>query len=573
MKSLEHRGGSAQSIFLSAFVALLLLGCREQTPPSATPTSPASNAPLSRKAVLPLLFTYGSEKQEWIKEVTEAFNNTGTQTDTGERIRVEAVAMGSGDCIDEILSGTRQAHLTSPASGAVIKLGNAKSRAQTGTDLIGTTESLVLSPVVIAMWKPMAEALGWGKKPVGWADILSLARDPKGWASRGAPQWGSFQFGHTHPEFSNSGLIAVLAEVYAGANKVGGLGAQDLQRPEVQDFVRGIENAVVHYGESTGFFGKKMFANGPAYLSAAVLYENMVIESYAQNPPPDLPVVAIYPKEGTFWSDHPVGIVERSWVTPLHKDAAKKYIAYLMARPQQEKAIPHGFRPSLPEIALSQPFDSAHGVDAKEPKTTLEVPSAQIMDGMLDLWRSNKKHSHVTLVLDTSGSMKGERIQNARAGSLQLLSALGDSDFFSFMPFNGTCTFALQNIRLKDDRPKAQSAIEGVYADGGTALYDSIWRAFEHQMNLSTQTSKDKIQAVVVLTDGEDTNSGLKLEVLLQRIRSDNEQKKIRVFTIGYGNEANQKALKKIADATQAKFYTGTPQNIRSVFREIAMFF
>ena len=43
------------------------------------------------------------------------------------------------------------------------------------------------------------------------------------------------------------------------------------------------------------------------------------------------PIVAIYPREGTFWSDHPAGIVEREWVTPAHREAAKVYFAFLLA--------------------------------------------------------------------------------------------------------------------------------------------------------------------------------------------------------------------------------------------------
>ena len=34
----------------------------------------------------------------------------------------------------------------------------------------------------------------------------------------------------------------------------------------------------------------------------------------------------VYPKEGTFWSDHPVGIVDREWVTPERREAAEIYI-------------------------------------------------------------------------------------------------------------------------------------------------------------------------------------------------------------------------------------------------------
>jgi hypothetical protein len=125
------------------------------------------------------------------------------------------------------------------ASAAFIKLGNAESRVKTGQDLIGDTQNLVLSPVVIAMWKPMAEAIGWGKKPVGWSEILALAKDPRGWASVGKPQWGPFRFGHTHPESSNSGLISLMAEVYAGAQKVRGLTLDNLARPEVGNYLGG----------------------------------------------------------------------------------------------------------------------------------------------------------------------------------------------------------------------------------------------------------------------------------------------------------------------------------------------
>ena len=83
----------------------------------------------------------------------------------------------------------------------------------------------------------------------------------------------------------------------------------------------------------------------------------------------------------------------------------------------------------------------------------------------------------------------------------------------------------------------------------------------------------DKISAIVVLTDGADTHSKLKLDQLLSMIRSDNETRTIRVFTIGYGSAAQKDVLQKIADATQAKYYIGKPENIREVFRDISTFF
>lgn len=559
---------------LSAALAIVLLsGCGDApTPPnSRVPDIPSpSDPPPSNK--LELVFTYSSEKKEWINAVTPAFNAANHTTKSGKTIVVTAIPMGSGECIDEILAGRRKPHLTSPASAAFIKLGNAQARASSGKDVIEKSENLVLSPVVIAMWKPMAEAIGWGKKPVGWSEILDLARDPQGWSAHGHPEWGEFKFGHTHPDYSNSGLASIFAEVYAAAGKKSGLTVGDLDKPELAAYMRQIEHSVVHYGSSTGFFGDKMIDNGPQYLSAAVLYENMVVQAYGGKQTA-FPLVAIYPKEGTFWSDHPAGIVEREWVTPEHREAARQYLDYLLAQPQQVQAMTLGFRPGIPEVALAAPLDAAHGIDPKEPTNTLDVPSADVMDGITKLWRANKKRSNVVLVLDISGSMNdNNKIVAAKKGALELVRMLGDEDRFSFMPFNNRIAWAndLKGVSLKTARENANNAIGSVFASGGTALYDAINTAYETMLK---DPQPDMASAMVVLTDGEDTDSTTRFEQLLSKVKIDNEKHNIRIFTIGYGADARQDVLKAISEKTQAKSYKSDTDDILKVFKDISTFF
>lgn len=545
-------------------LAACLTGCK---PVSSSSSSPPAAPP---ENTLELLFTYGSEKEEWIKSTTAAFERQNFKTSSGKVIRIKAVPMGSGECVDTLLTGEIKAHLTSPASGVFIKLGNAKSRVTTGRDLIGPTENLVLSPVVIAMWKPMAEALGWGTKPIGWEEILRVARDPRGWAALGHPEWGRFRFGHTSPLHSNSGLISLLAEVYAANGKTAGLTLEDVEKPLTGRYLSEIENTVVHYGSSTGFFGKKMFAVGPEYLSAAVLYENMVIESYGPKYHLSFPVVAVYPKEGTFWSDHPVGVVQREWVTPEHAEAAQKYIAFLLAPEQQKRALETGFRPASLEVPLASPVDAEHGVNPREPQTTLEVPGTEVVDAILRLWEKNKKHSSVVLVFDVSGSMKDEdKIVYARQGAAELLKAMHDEDAFSLMPFHDSVLASEPPAALGPQRAAAGKQIGNLFAAGGTALYDAVLAAH----TLQSRSPAGKITAIVVLSDGEDTSSKLKLAELLKQVRATPERESIRIFTIGYGKGADGTALKDISDATQAKFYEGKPENIREVFRDISTFF
>jgi Ca-activated chloride channel family protein len=286
-------------------------------------------------------------------------------------------------------------------------------------------------------------------------------------------------------------------------------------------------------------------------------------------------VVAIYPKEGTFWSDHPVGIVEREWVTPAHREAAKVYVQYLLQRPQQERAITYGFRPGAVDVPVTSPIDAAHGVDPKEPMTTLEVPPVPVMDAILKLFDEKKKAANIVLVLDTSGSMNDDhKIQNAREGAKQLVNLLSPEDRLSLVPFSTKINWASTDVPIRTGRDNLVHTIDSLFAGGGTALYDSIDAAYQHLLEEQKQSSQgNRILSVVVLTDGADTESNMKLNQLMDRIQYDGETRAIHVFTIAYGNDARKDILKQIADATQAKSYEGTPQNIVGVFRDISTFF
>jgi Ca-activated chloride channel family protein len=139
------------------------------------------------------------------------------------------------------------------------------------------------------------------------------------------------------------------------------------------------------------------------------------------------------------------------------------------------------------------------------------------------------------------------------------------------LPFSTESHWSGQDASIKDARQQLLQQIDSLFAGGDTALYDSTDAAYEH---LAAARNPDaKIQAVVVLTDGEDTNSKMKLNELMERIRYNGETRAIHVFTIAYGRDARKDVLKQIAEATQAKFYEGTPQNIVEVFRDISTFF
>ena len=75
----------------------------------------------------------------------------------------------------------------------------------------------------------------------------------------GHPEWGPFRLGKTNPNFSTSGLSALIAQTYAATGGTSGLTAEDLADPAVVDFATGVESAVVHYGDTTLTFLNNLY--------------------------------------------------------------------------------------------------------------------------------------------------------------------------------------------------------------------------------------------------------------------------------------------------------------------------
>ena len=527
-----------------------------------------------KQVVVPIV--YGSEKQAWLDPLVQQYNDAQHKTTSGTTIVVEATPMGSIESVNGIISGELMPVVWSPASSVYIPVANAEWKRSHADDLVtGNIKDLVLSPVVIAMWKPMAEALGWPSKSLGWADIASLATAPDGWAAYGYPEWGSFKFGHTHPNYSNSGIVSIIAEAYSGANKQRDLTLSDLQNEKLKTFMAEVEKSVIHYGTSTGFFAERMFERGPSYLSAAVMYENLIVaqeNKRLNGSSSQLPVIAIYPKEGTFWSNHPYVILNAPWVTAEQKEAAQDFQTFLLDRPQQLKAIELGFRPADPSIPLTSPLDAQHGVEVNQPQTVLEIPAAEVIAGVQNLWKEVKKPVDLVVVLDTSGSMRGEKITAARNSLMQFINLLDERDRLQVIVFN-TDIITLTDLSLVGDkRQNVINRVSGIVEGGGTRLYDAVLEAYQ---GLENTGDPNHIRSVVVLSDGEDTESFNYLSDVLSQIGATGEEagSSIKLFTIAFGEDADKDILKQIAESTGGKQYDSDPKTINKVYSEIATFF
>jgi Ca-activated chloride channel family protein len=518
---------------------------------------------------------YGSEKKTWLEPLVDQFNADKHSTESGSIIEIEATPMGSIESVDSIISETIKPTVWSPASSVYVPVANAEWRRTHAENLTDDQlNDLVRSPVVVAMWEPMARTLGWPDTPIGWGDIAKIAISEEGWKDYGYPEWGIFKFGHTHPDFSNSGIISVIAEAYAGLDKQRDLTLEDLKDENLRSFMESVESSVIHYGKSTGFFATRMFEKGPSYLSAAVMYENLVVEQEGKriNGESFQPaVVAIYPKEGTFWSNHPYAILNAPWVTAEQRAAAKIFEKFLLDRPQQVKAIELGFRPSDISIDLGSPLDSAHGVDIQQPQTVLEVPSSEVTAAIRDLWQQVKRPVDLVVVMDTSGSMEGQKISAARNSLVEFIRLLDDRDNLEVRTFSDEFHTLSELSPLGSKRDELVTRVSGIMENGGTSLYDATYKAYQ---SLEEKGDPRHIRAVVLLTDGMDTDSQMEFEELLDIIGSSEEGgNAIKVFTIAFGNDADINILNQISEVTGGRQYQGDVTTIIHVYSDIATFF
>jgi Ca-activated chloride channel homolog len=453
------------------------------------------------------------------------------------------------------------------------------------------------------MPRPMAEALGWPKRKLGWREMLDLAKSQDGWASKGHPEWGRFRLGKTNPNFSTSGLNATIGAYFAATGLSSDLQDKDVTSKRAHDFVAGVERSVVHYGDTTlTFLANLQRADdagaGLSYISAVTVEEKSVWDYNQGNPSgdpatlgkhakPKVPLVAIYPKEGTLLSDHPYVVLKAAWVDDAKRKAAAGFVTYLQGREAQRRFLDAAFRDY--KNAPGSLATEANGLLPREPATLLQPPSPPVLDKVLASWADVRKRANVLLVMDTSGSMGEEvsgtgdsKLDLAKRAAVNALGQFGDDDRVGLWMFSTQLEGSVDHRELvpigpmeeklsadagQSRREVLRSRIEGLPPEGGTGLYDTSLAAYEA---VSNHVEPDAINAVVLLTDGRNEDNGISLENLLPRLHAERGDRSVRLFTIAYGADADLEVLRKIAQETNGASYdSSNPGSIDAVFTAV----
>lgn len=526
-----------------------------------------SSISLLPSETLELTFYTSSAKKKWINAMVDEFNADRHKV-SGKVIQIKQFHVNSGDSFDQIKDGTIQPDMWSPGDESWLHLLSAHWNKVHQKEIFKEYYPLVDIPLVIAMWEPMANVLGYPKQ-ISWKDIDKVATNPSGWAAYGHPEWGKFRWGHAHPD-ANSGFLAVLSEVYAASGKTKGLTASDLKRQNVISFLRDIEGAVEHYGLSNSWIDNLMHLKGPAYLSCAVQYENTIIQTNEEHQNTPFKLVAVYPKEGNMWTQHPVAVLNESWMTPEKEEASKEFITFLLSKDSQEKAMELGLRPIMKELQLAAPFDEDHGIirDVSAFKR-FTVPDEDVLKRIRDLWEDVKMPASVILVMDTSGSMNGTPIDNARKGAADFIRHMKPRDQLKVVTFNNRVNTLIDMCSIRDCGEKAARRIEGVFAQGGTALYEAVAKTYRELKETRRRNPKRRY-SILVLSDGKDTSSKMSVHDFMDILPKTEDYDVPKIFTIAYGDEADKDLLAEIANKTNARLFTSTTEDIMKTYKELS---
>lgn len=528
-----------------------------------------------------------SEKAAMLSNLADDYNTSGRTV--------------GGECYDAVVSslasGTAEAALAAgwdpevdgpaptawtPASSTWVKvLEEDLARNDRPTIIPDDYTNVASTPLVLAMPQPMAKALGWPRKALGWSDVLDLAKNPDGWKSVGHPEWGQFTLGKTNPTVSTSGLAATVGAFVAATGRSSDLTAKDLSDPKVRAYVSAVERSVVHYGDTTLTFLSNLQQAADAgqpmtYVSAVAVEEKSVIDYNLGNPTgdprtlgkgkkPKVPLVAIYPKEGTLNSDNPYVVLDAEWVSEEQKAGAADFAEFLRTKQAQKKFTDAGFRTYDGKAGAAVKEDA--NLTVKGPELVLSPPAPKVMAAVRETWAELRKPARVLMVVDVSGSMgepagggrsKLELAQSAAAGALGQFTKKDEVGLWAFTTGMGAGNESyseLAPMRPLDPAAKRQMTerLASLVPLQGTPLYGATRAA---AAKVRDACEPGFICAVVVLTDGrnEDPQDN-DLDSLLKELGGGSSETPLRVFSIAYGEGADLATLKRISEASRAAAY------------------
>lgn len=419
--------------------------------------------------------------------------------------------------------------------------------------------SLAASPVVLAVQRAMAEALGWPERDLGWADLLAEFGQGETWDRYGHPEWGRLRLALPDPARSTPGMATVLSVLDADGDQAASddelLAAVALSRLVTEVPADG-EALLRRYEE----------ADTPvaADLPAAV---PVLERDLARHPPRGVELVPVYPREGVMVADYPAVLLEAPWVDEPRRQAADRFLAHLRGPEGRQAYVDAGFRDPTGSAPRGLSLPRSRGFTMQLPPVLAAAPTATA--DLVATWDSLNRPHRVLVLLDTSGSMEDPvgdtgltRLELLQRAALEGIGRLTDQTWVGLWefsteltpdtPYRELVTVGPAGAPLPGGMVRREAMAEAIgelRADGGTGLYDTLHDAYR-LMRQGWQPDAQNL--LIVITDGRDEDHAGRsrrelLSDLAGMVRTDQP---LPVIALAIGPEADVAALEAIVEVT-----------------------
>lgn len=431
-----------------------------------------------------------------------------------------------------------------------------------GRKVVDGGQTIMRSPVVVGVRETVAHRLGWDVRRPTWGDIADAAA---------AHQLG---FAMTNPAASNSGFCALVG--MATALAPGGAGhplTLDLVRaaaPRLRALLSSQQLTAGSSGWLADAYVKRARDGDP--IDAMVNYEAVLLSLNASGQLTEK-LTLVYPSDGAVMAEYPLTLLTGASAQARTNHAA--VTAYLLRPEVQQKIMDSTHRrPVNPRVPLANEFPQ-HDVDS------LPFPdSTDVVDSLIAAYGNTLRRPARTIyVLDTSGSMKGERINALRDALLALTgvnqvagtagAGFQQREQVILLPFSNAVSPPQQFDVPVDGPETALAAIAAtarrLTATGDTAIYEALVRAYD----IAAQPAAgDPYTTIVLLTDGERTVGRTFDQFRAYHQVLDSAGRRTPTFPLLFG-ENDQAEMTALAQLTGGRAFDARTGSLTDVFKEI----
>ncbi|WP_235502455.1 MULTISPECIES: extracellular solute-binding protein [unclassified Kitasatospora] len=520
----------------------LALAATACTSEPATP-DPAPNP--SKDGVLRVLA--GSELQDMAPVLAEAKKVTGVSVEftwTGSLDGADTVAAGQADAKYDAVwfPSNRYLRLDTAAKGKLL-----------------SETPVMTTPVAVGVRSGMLSELGWGDgSQVTWGQLGDAAAA------------GKLSYGMADPSRSNSGFSALvaLASAFSGAGSA--LSDADVSKaaPSLQRFFSGQRLT----SGSSGWLAEAYQKPGQNKVGALVNYESVLLSMNRTLPEADR-LTVIRPVDGVISADYPLSLLASAGQPA--QDSFQRLAKYLTTAETQQKISAATLRrPVTPNVT------PAAGVPT-DLRRELPFPGSRaVADGLLSTYQNDlRRPSRTVYVLDTSGSMKGPRLEALKTAMTRLtglqdprgVRRFREREEVTLIEFASKVkserTYTVPDKAPAAELARIESDVRAMQANEGTAVYSSLREAYELLTRQQAAAGDDRFTSIVLMTDGE-SNEGMKEAEFRGWFGGLTErQRAVPVFPIQFGDAAKAQ-LQGIAELTGGKLFDGTG-SLDGAFEEI----